>query len=765
MARLALNLTAGITEFSSRMSLKSMFSQFGEVTSSLNAVSAGQIYLDGVKVEAEWRSAPAKTQDSRDFDAKGSNLFSSRDLMMGRVRKEQRDEGRSTRHGGRDDRRRRDRSRSSKSKKKKEKGVKIVRLPSKKGDGTIEIDSAQNADLQLRRREVDDRFRAKASHVGHAYHWKVSLFRPPPLGQLLSRQRLHALGRSAWNRAAQAAREDLHIRWWHPPGSCLRCVCIGQTIAQTMLQMRRPPRRRSADFFPTAEVSERRSRPGEPVEATEVLGSLLATGVGALMVAQSSGGAVGMACIPFVSWSEGSLREAMSEAPEEVTRRLRGFVRSGFGAAGGLLAHLVNGAALAQLGTAMLQFILNDPLSGLIGGGIAAIGCQTAHPAGFRLLPTYVVLSFCHGIMQVLLNLQLFASGVPLHAMTSVRAGLMGKLAVGTLVASPLVMFLGMGMGYCLHKDRRLFDSRERAAPKAAPKAPFSCTGSMADRELTALEHAGIGASVGSIEMAIMRPAVFWKTELQQQRFSLSRAINPSYCYRGLPLAIASIAPITCEQHGSVHELGPVNAVDPIEARHITDGLASERLGVAVVAGAASALVQCPCQLVEETLLQNMIWFYVFMEALLRRRALCAALVLVLRLGGFQELLMRSTLELSDAAATLAASAVSGTLGAALSHPADTLKTRLQAGALPLRPGEPAEALRIHGPIDALKDAGEKGDLFKKCFAGFSPRLFRLICCTYIYSISTEFLESLYRSASVDLVVAGTRVQVSQSLA
>lgn len=224
-----------------------------------------------------------------------------------------------------------------------------------------------------------------------------------------------------------------------------------------------------------------------------MLGSLLATGVGALMVAQSSGGAVGMACIPFVSWSEGSLREAMSEAPEEVTRRLR------------LLAHLVNGAALAQLGTAMLQFILNDPLSGLIGGGIAAIGCQTAHPAGFRLLPTYVVLSFCHGIMQVLLNLQLFASGVPLHAMTSVRAGLMGKLAVGTLVASPLVMFLGMGMGYCLHKEfqqvlhastpvpaapaplpatpapapgndapgstSRPLPAEERAAPKAAPKA------------------------------------------------------------------------------------------------------------------------------------------------------------------------------------------------------------------------------------------------------------------------------------------------------
>ena len=179
-----------------------MFSQFGEVTScwvppvearrketawvkfqtsaqaeaALLAVQAGQIYLDGVKVEAEWRNAPAKTQDSRDFDAKGSNLFSSRDLMMDRMRKEQREER--NRHGGRDqDRRRRDRSRSrdrhkdrndrnekttekqkkkkkksssssssssSKSKEKKEgeKGVKIVRLPaSKKGGGPIEIDS------------------------------------------------------------------------------------------------------------------------------------------------------------------------------------------------------------------------------------------------------------------------------------------------------------------------------------------------------------------------------------------------------------------------------------------------------------------------------------------------------------------------------------------------------------------------------------------------------------------------------------------------
>merc|ERR550532_2496322 len=107
MARLALDLTQGITEFSSRIALKMMFAQFGEVAacwipplenrgkepayvkfnrpeaaqSALDACNGGQIYLDGVRVAAEWRSAPARTQDSRDFDAKGSNLITARDLM------------------------------------------------------------------------------------------------------------------------------------------------------------------------------------------------------------------------------------------------------------------------------------------------------------------------------------------------------------------------------------------------------------------------------------------------------------------------------------------------------------------------------------------------------------------------------------------------------------------------------------------------------------------------------------------------------------
>lgn len=198
----------------------------------------------------------------------------------------------------------------------------------------------------------------------------------------------------------------------------------------------------------------------------------MVTSVGTMMALQAGAGSSAMmACIPFLpSWSQESVsQDALSQAPP-ISQRLR------------LLSHLVNGAALAQLTTAMLQFALNDPLSGLIGGGIAAIGWQTAHPAGFRLLPTYVVLSFCHGIMQVLLNLQLLASGVPLKAMTAVQAGFMGKVAVGTLLASPLVMFLGMGTGYWLHKESQQLlrsvapvdpvDPVDPADPALSPSSP-----------------------------------------------------------------------------------------------------------------------------------------------------------------------------------------------------------------------------------------------------------------------------------------------------
>eukprot|EP00435_Cladocopium_sp_Y103_P067548 s880_g30.t1 len=108
----ALDLVQGITEYSSRIALKMLFTQFGEVTAcwipplehrsnerayvkfgttkaaqaAFEASQAGQLFLDGVALRAEWRMAPARTQDSRDFEARGSNLMTSRDLMRAQMR-------------------------------------------------------------------------------------------------------------------------------------------------------------------------------------------------------------------------------------------------------------------------------------------------------------------------------------------------------------------------------------------------------------------------------------------------------------------------------------------------------------------------------------------------------------------------------------------------------------------------------------------------------------------------------------------------------
>eukprot|EP00913_Durusdinium_trenchii_P033962 g31790.t1 len=97
----ALDLVQGITEYSSRIALKMLFTQFEQVTAcwipplehrsnerayvkfgttkaaqaAYEASQAGQLFLDGVALKAEWRMAPARTQDSRDFEARGSNLM------------------------------------------------------------------------------------------------------------------------------------------------------------------------------------------------------------------------------------------------------------------------------------------------------------------------------------------------------------------------------------------------------------------------------------------------------------------------------------------------------------------------------------------------------------------------------------------------------------------------------------------------------------------------------------------------------------------
>eukprot|EP00747_Dinoflagellata_sp_TGD_P206794 gnl/TRDRNA2_/TRDRNA2_80449_c0_seq1.p1 gnl/TRDRNA2_/TRDRNA2_80449_c0~~gnl/TRDRNA2_/TRDRNA2_80449_c0_seq1.p1 ORF type:complete len:192 (-),score=42.45 gnl/TRDRNA2_/TRDRNA2_80449_c0_seq1:42-617(-) len=140
MSKVSIDLIQGITEFTSRNSLKQLFTQFGEVAScwvppagfrgkevayvkfvttyaaeqALNAANSGQLFLDGVTVKAAWRDEKNRsTFDSRDFDAKGSNLITSRDMFR---------DLQANRKGSRS--RSRDRKKRSRSKDKKDKGKK-----------------------------------------------------------------------------------------------------------------------------------------------------------------------------------------------------------------------------------------------------------------------------------------------------------------------------------------------------------------------------------------------------------------------------------------------------------------------------------------------------------------------------------------------------------------------------------------------------------------------------------------------------------------
>jgi len=117
--RTCLSLVQGITDFSKRVHVKDLFEKFGELHAcwlppvgrrcggefgyikfkressaeeACTACNRGLVDLWGVKLGVEWRMTPTNdVQHDHDFDAKGSNLLSSRDLyrqqlMSGRAK-------------------------------------------------------------------------------------------------------------------------------------------------------------------------------------------------------------------------------------------------------------------------------------------------------------------------------------------------------------------------------------------------------------------------------------------------------------------------------------------------------------------------------------------------------------------------------------------------------------------------------------------------------------------------------------------------------
>lgn len=265
--------------------------------------------------------------------------------------------------------------------------------------------------------------------------------------------------------------------------------------------------------------------------------------------------------------------------------------------------------------------------------------------------------------------------------------------------------------------------------------------------DLSPVQHASIGAVVGSVEQSMMRPSVFWKTELQQKRFDMYRAINPRFCYRGLPMAVVGIAPITCIQFGTNSAILNSFASHRGGISNVSD---SDRLVAGVVAGMTSALLQSPCQLVEVNQQNHGGTIFKMVRRIRAAHGIPGFFRGVTMTMGREGIfccsyialnpLMQKKLKeqgVTESKASVYSAVTTGTFGALLSHPADTLKTRLQGGVLALPGG--TEGPR--GPREALQTIARSGPMVSQLYAGCAPRVFRLICCTYIYGSLTSTFE------------------------
>lgn len=203
-----------------------------------------------------------------------------------------------------------------------------------------------------------------------------------------------------------------------------------------------------------------------------------------------AGSAISVACLPWIpqfwfageSYAQDASQPSSSSADAEtatVSSRANN------------LQNVLSWTALTQALCGVAEFVLDDPLSGLIGGGIAALGLHCATPPGYRFLPTYVVLAFCNGTMQTLMTAELYFTHGHLPFLTP-QVGLIGKAAAGAFLVSPLLMLAGLVAAWKLHSETR---EAVRALTTIPTRAPQQATdedmvqGGLAERAEALLEE------------------------------------------------------------------------------------------------------------------------------------------------------------------------------------------------------------------------------------------------------------------------------------
>lgn len=165
---------------------------------------------------------------------------------------------------------------------------------------------------------------------------------------------------------------------------------------------------------------------------------------------------VAMACVPLMSWALGLGGEPNPEAEDEAHEELQTIQ---------ILRCGLAGASIVQTLIAATDFTVGDPISGIMNCGISMLGMHSAIHLGSRYLPSYIVVAFCSGTVQLLLDVE----NMQLAKFTWATDYVLSNVANLIHLASPVVLFLGVAIGFRLYVELRHlpFDERLEEAAQA----------------------------------------------------------------------------------------------------------------------------------------------------------------------------------------------------------------------------------------------------------------------------------------------------------
>ncbi|CAM6091843.1 unnamed protein product [Calypogeia fissa] len=261
--------------------------------------------------------------------------------------------------------------------------------------------------------------------------------------------------------------------------------------------------------------------------------------------------------------------------------------------------------------------------------------------------------------------------------------------------------------------------------------------------ELHPAESAGVGALSGIIEVLLQQPSVSIKNSIQDKK---PIYWNPRVLYRGVGVNATSIAPIIAIQFG-------FNSF--LQRRLTNNPTALQTVAIAGAAGMVSSLCSGPAELLmiqqqksglsfprqAHAVASKHGWLSIFrgLSPTAVREGIFTACYLGMKPIVQEELMLwpGHSLENRPNLTSFLAASTSGLLAAVVTHPFDTIKTRMQAN---------LDVPIYRTMTSTAKVVWTEGGI-RQLYSGIIPRTQRVVCAVYIYGEAKKHLTQLYFKA------------------